>query len=103
MGTRVTVGALTDFPQGRGVAVKAGGRALAIFHMGDRILAVDDSCPHQRFPLWDGAVTGMVVTCRTHGSRFNLESGAVRRGPARRGIRSYPVHITDDTVEVELD
>ncbi len=103
MGTRVAVGKLADFPEGRGVAVKAGGRALALFHIGDRVLAIDDSCPHQRFPLWDGVVTGTAVTCRTHRSRFDLESGAVKRGPARKGVRSYPVHITENMVEVELD
>jgi nitrite reductase/ring-hydroxylating ferredoxin subunit len=103
MGTRVTVGKLADFPAGWGGAVKAGGKALSMFRLGVRVQAIDDFCPHQRFPLWDGMVRGMVVTCRTHGSRFNLESGAVQRGPARKGIRSYPVHITGDTVEVELD
>jgi nitrite reductase/ring-hydroxylating ferredoxin subunit len=48
-------------------------------------------------------VQGTVVQCRTHGSRFNLETGAVVRGPARKPVRTYPVYIVGETVEVEVD
>jgi len=103
MPTRISIGTLTDFPDGQGVAVIAGGRRLAIFHLGERFLAIDNVCTHNRIRLADGPVQNLVVTCRTHGSRFNLETGAVVKGPARKPVRTYPVHLVEENVEVEVD
>jgi anthranilate 1,2-dioxygenase ferredoxin subunit len=102
MATRVLIGTLSDFPEGRGVAVVAGGKRLAIFHLGERLFAIDNVCTHNRMRLADGPVQGTVVTCRTHGSRFNLETGAVVKGPARKPVGIYPVHMVGETVEVEV-
>ena len=103
MPTRIPIGTLADFPEGRGVPVIAGGKRLAIFHLDDRFFAIDNVCTHNRMRLADGPVQNLVVTCRTHGSRFNLETGVVVKGPARKPVRTYPVHIVDETIEVELD
>jgi len=103
MPTRISIGTLADFPDGQGVAVIAGGRRLAIFHLGERFFAIDNVCTHNRMRLADGTVQNLVVTCRTHGSRFNLETGAVVKGPARKPVRTYPVHLVEENVEVEVD
>lgn len=103
MSTRVSIGALADFPEGRGAALVAGGKRLAVFRLGERIFAIDNVCPHNRFPLADGRVQDLIVTCRTHGARFNLETGAVVRGPARKPVRTYPTYVVGQTVEVEVD
>lgn len=81
----------------------AGGKRLAVFRLGERVFAIDNVCTHNRLPLADGPVQGTVVTCRTHGSRFNLETGAAVRGPARKPVRTYPARIVGETVEVEVD
>src|SRR5258708_5253628 len=99
---RITVGALGEFPNGRGVGVRIGDRRLAVFRVGDAVYAIDDACPHRDFPLYDGTVNGLVVRCRTHGSCFNLATGALVRGPARRGVRTYRAAIVGDQIEVEL-
>jgi len=103
MSTRISIGTLADFPEGRGATVIAGGKRLAVFRLGLRIFAIDNVCTHNRSPLADGRLQGTVVTCRTHGARFDLETGAAVRSPARKPVRTYPVHIVGETIEVELD
>ncbi|HKA56179.1 MAG TPA: non-heme iron oxygenase ferredoxin subunit [Candidatus Binatia bacterium] len=103
MPARIPIGTLSDFPQGQGVPVTAGGRRLAVFRLGERFFAIDNVCTHNRMRLADGPVQGVVVTCRTHGSRFNLETGAVVKGPARKPVRTYPVFLVGETIEVEVD
>jgi len=99
----ITVGQLTNFPDGQGVGVVIAGRRLAIFRLGERLFAIDDACPHRGFPLNDGVVNGLMLRCRTHGSCFDLETGAVVRGPAAIGVRTYRVRIDGDSVVVEGD
>jgi len=38
-----------------------------------------------------------------HGSRFNLKTGAVITPPALQGVKSFPVRVTGNDVEVEID
>lgn len=95
---RIDIGADAEFPDGGGVAVVAGGRRLAVFRIGDRLYAVDNLCPHRRFPLHDGIIRELTVRCRTHGSCFRLDTGEVIRGPARHGIGTYCVEVIDGRV-----
>lgn len=98
----VNVGPVTDFPDQSGVAVRIGNRRVAVFRIGDEVFAIDDNCPHRNFPLRDGLINGETVRCRTHGSCFNLRSGAVIRGPARRAIHVYRATLVGDQIEVEI-
>jgi nitrite reductase/ring-hydroxylating ferredoxin subunit len=99
---RHEVGTIADFPEQQGVRVIVANRALAVFHVGADFFAIDDSCPHRRFPLNDGVVRGQTVQCRTHGSCFNLATGALERGPSRYGVNAYAVFIVGDRVEIEI-
>jgi len=98
----IVVGALANFPEGKGTAVQVGNRRLAIFRLEQRLFAIDDRCPHRGFPLHDGAISESTVRCRTHGSCFDLASGEVLRGPATKPPRAYPARTENDQVLVEL-
>lgn len=99
---RHVVGTIADFPEQHGVRVTIGPRVLAVFRIGARWFAIDDACPHRRFPLNDGIVHGHSVQCRTHGSCFALATGALERGPARTGVNAYAVFVVGDRVEVDI-
>jgi nitrite reductase/ring-hydroxylating ferredoxin subunit/uncharacterized membrane protein len=58
------------------------------------ITVVADRCSHRGGPLSDGTVDGGCVTCPWHGSRFDLATGAVRRGPA---VVGQPVYEVDES------
>jgi nitrite reductase/ring-hydroxylating ferredoxin subunit len=99
---RVVVASIADLPEQRGVALALGGLRVALFRLGARVFAVEDRCPHRGFPLHDGAVDGSTVRCRTHGSCFDLATGDLTRGPARRGVRVYPAYVVDGQVELDV-
>ncbi|HUI25003.1 MAG TPA: Rieske (2Fe-2S) protein, partial [Candidatus Kryptonia bacterium] len=99
---RVRIGNVADFPDQRGVAVSVGSLRLAVFRLGPAVFAVEDACSHRGFPLNDGSIVSGSVRCRTHGSCFNLRTGAVERGPAARAIVAYPAEIVGDQIEIAL-
>jgi nitrite reductase/ring-hydroxylating ferredoxin subunit len=98
----VDIGSLDDFVDGSGAAIRAGDRSLAVFRLAEEILAIENRCPHRGLPLHDGTLSGASVRCRTHGSCFDLRSGAVERGPASRGVFVYRVDVTAGRVRVEI-
>src|SRR5688572_24420819 len=60
------------------------------------LYAFDDTCTHTGCSLAEGKLDGTTVTCSCHGSQFDVTSGAVIRGPARRPVRSRLVQIRGD-------
>ena len=99
---RVPLGTLDGFPDGQGKPIVVAGRKIAIFRLGEQVYALHNACPHNRVPLSAGIVTGHTLICRAHGARFDLKTGTVLRGPARKPVRTYPVRHTGDTLEIEV-
>ena len=104
MGQFVKVGTKADFEDLEGgKLVEAGGQKIAIFDLGGNLYAVENTCPHRGGPLAEGITAGEEVICPWHGSRFNVKTGAVMTPPAQQGVKSFPVRITGDDVEVEIE
>ena len=99
----VKVGSRTEFEDlEAGKLVEAGGQSIAVFNVGGNYYAIENTCPHRGGPLAEGMMAGEEVIC-PHGSRFDVKTGSVLTPPARRGVRSFPVRINGDDVEVEVD
>jgi len=81
--------------------VNAGGRTLALFADDDRIVALDNRCPHMGFPLDRGTVKNGILTCHWHHARFDLASGGTFDLFAD-DVPTFPVEIRDGEVWVDL-
>lgn len=51
-------------------------------------------------PLCQGTLSGDVVQCPWHGSRFDVKSGKVVGGPAKKPVKQYKVHVDGEDIEV---
>ena len=100
----IRVTAVENLPLREGRAVTLGDREIALFNLGDRVLATDNQCPHQGGPLCDGIVTGESVVCPLHAWKVNLASGLVERPTHGKDhcVRTYPTRIQDGIVVVGL-
>jgi nitrite reductase (NADH) small subunit len=100
----IRVTALANIPAREGRAVQIGDREIAIFNLGDRLLATSSHCPHKGGPLCDGIITGASVVCPLHAWKVNLADGSVER-PAtekERCIETYPVRVDEGVVVVAV-
>lgn len=86
-----------------GKLVEANGQTIALFVVDGKYYAIENSCTHVGGPLAEGELEGDVVTCPWHGSRFNVKTGAVLAPPAPRGVKSFPVRVTGNDVEVQIE
>ena len=100
----IRVTALENLPLREGRAVVLGDREVALFNLGERVLATENQCPHQGGPLCDGIVTGESVVCPLHAWKVNLASGCVERPAAGKDhcVPTYPTRIEDGIVSVGL-
>ena len=85
--------ALADVPEGGGLVVgnPGGGKLLLVRTSATEVKAYNASCPHQ------GTVVdppqGGTVTCPNHGSTFDAATGALKGGPATRGLTAVSVKV----------
>jgi len=63
-------------------------------------VAFDDRCTHRGGSLAGGTMICGTVQCPWHGSQFAVRSGAVMAGPAKDGIRIYPVEDRDSVLRL---
>lgn len=79
------------------IAVKLRGKHVALFvHQGE-VLACNNRCPHEGYPLVEGALDAdCVLTCNWHNWKFDLKTGATVYGGDN--LRIYPVKVEDGVV-----
>ena len=100
----IRVTAVENLPLREGRAVQLGDREVALFNLGNRVLATNNRCPHQGGPLCDGIVTGDSVVCPLHAWKTNLATGKVERPATATDhcVETYPTRIEDGVVVIGL-
>lgn len=99
----IRIGRSTDVPPGQMRAFDVAGANVNVTSADGHLYAFDDTCTHAGCSLAKGKLDGTVVTCACHGSQFDVTSGAVRRGPARRPVRSWSVQVEGENLLVEAE
>lgn len=91
-----------DIPDTRAViAVTPGGRRIAVFRDGMRILAVDNECRHQNGPLGEGRIIDGCITCPWHGWQYDPATG-VSPPPYTEMIATHDARLADGRVFVRI-
>ena len=97
------VGKVDDIPEGKGIAVEAGRRTIAVFRVEGKLYAVANRCPHKGASLCDGEVMveDGIVRCPWHHWNWQLCDGKLEADP-RQGLRTYPIVLDGDDVVVTV-
>jgi 3-phenylpropionate/trans-cinnamate dioxygenase ferredoxin subunit len=88
---------VSTLPPGQSTTVTIDGREIAVFNVDGQVYATDDSCPHAGSSLGWGRLDGDVVTCRSHGLRFDVTTGKMIASDAW-GIETFPAKIEDGKI-----
>jgi nitrite reductase/ring-hydroxylating ferredoxin subunit len=91
----------SDVVEGKPFCAVAEGKKIAIFNVGGKYYAFDNSCTHRGGPLCKGKLSGDVVECPWHGSKFNVKTGEVVGGPAQKPLKQYKVKVVGEDIETE--
>jgi len=98
-GKYYNVAKVGEIPEGEGRPFEIDGQFVAVILDEGVYYAIEDACPHQGAPLWDGVVEAKTVMCNWHGWRFSLEDGRYLDGGTCK-VGTYPVRVEGDDVQV---
>ncbi len=99
---RHRVAGAAELPVGSMRSVDVAGEPVCLAHAeDDGFYAIGDICTHEFYFLSEGELWGLNVECPQHGSRFNLQTGAVTGLPAVIPATRYQVSVEDGDVYIE--
>jgi nitrite reductase/ring-hydroxylating ferredoxin subunit len=104
MGGWRTACRLSDLPPGGKVPVTVDGHELALLRRGADVFAFADACPHAQAPLSQmGVIEEDRLVCVLHGAAFDLATGESRNRLCEEPVRTYPVRVVDDMIQVLVE
>src|SRR5215813_11236355 len=91
-----------DLAEGEPLGVEVAGCSIALYDINGNLFATDNICTHAYARLSDGWLDGDLIECPLHAARFDVRTGKVLDPPATEDLKTYPVRLTGEEVEVKL-
>ena len=82
--------------------VNANGTPILLVNLSGTFYAIGNVCTHMGCPLSRGTLKGDTVQCACHGSVFNVKTGAVVRGLAKKPEPKYELEVSGDQILVRM-
>ena len=97
---------MDELPPGSVKIIHSGQVSVGVYNLDGRFYALEDRCTHDDGPLAEGEVEldadNAVVICPRHGARFDIRTGKALSLPAYEPAETFPVHVEDGLVKVEV-
>ena len=93
----------SELTPGEVLGVEVAGHSIALYDVDGSIFATDNICTHAYARLSDGWLDGELIECPLHAARFDVRTGKVLDPPATVDLKTYPVRVVDDEIQVRLD
>ena len=100
--TWVKVAPASKLSEGKMLGIEVGDLQIAVYNVEGQFYATDNVCTHALAVLTDGFLEGDVVECPLHAGCFNVKTGKGMGAPIMEDLRTYPVRVEADTIEVEI-
>jgi len=101
--TYVKICSIDTVPAGSLKSFQINGKEILIINDNGNLYCLQGRCAHAGAPLVEGTVDNQVLTCPWHGSKFNITSGELVKGPAKIGLKKYNLVINSDFVYGEIE
>jgi nitrite reductase/ring-hydroxylating ferredoxin subunit len=96
------VGNRAELGEGAMKGIELGDLQIAIYNVEGEIHATDNICTHAFALLTDGFLDGDVIECPLHGGCFKIKTGEGMGAPISEDIKTYPVRLSGDTIEINI-
>jgi len=89
-------------PKGKMIGAKIDETDVLLANLDGKIVALSNACTHAACRISAGELSGTIAECPCHGSKFDLLTGEVRKGPAAKPLKKYEVVIEGQKIMVRL-
>ena len=79
------------------------GHDIALCNVEGTYFATQDLCTHDGGPLGEGELWDYNIECPRHGGRFDVRTGQVTALPPMFPIKTFPVRVEGDEIQVAFE
>ncbi len=90
----IAVASMNDIVPGSMKNVQAGGQSVLIANVNGEYFAIGNICTHMGCKISAGILEAEKAQCPCHGSVFNVRTGEVIKGPAKKPEPSYKLKVS---------
>ena len=98
----VKIASTRDLKSGEMKSAETGGKEIVMANLDGKFHAIGNRCTHMSCMLSDGSVKDGNVRCPCHGSIFDLKTGNVVKGPAKKPEPVFQLKVEGDQVFVDI-
>lgn len=92
-----------NLAEGEVLGVLIAGKEIALYDLDGEVHATDDICTHAYAKLSDGWLDKGEIECPLHAGRFDVKTGKALCPPVTEDVKTYPVRIVSDEIQIKLD
>ena len=92
---------LSNIEEGKPISFIKNGQNLCVARVGNEVFAIEDNCSHQDAALSEGTQNGYKIECWLHSAEFDLRNGEALTPPAVSPVKTFPVKIKNNEIEIE--
>ena len=81
---------------------KVGDKRVLVVNLNGEFHAIGDVCMHMGCSLSNGTLNGENVICPCHGSTYDVRTGSVVRGPAKKPEPTFEVKADGDRIFLKV-
>ena len=97
----VTVGDMSEVPEGEVKAFDVSGAEIAVARVQGSLYGFSDICTHRQCNLSSGGeLDGFDIECECHGSMFDVRTGEVHNPPATEPLETYEVREVEGQIQI---
>ncbi|MDH5636479.1 MAG: non-heme iron oxygenase ferredoxin subunit [Candidatus Bathyarchaeota archaeon] len=97
----VKVAETTEVPPGKMKKVTVDGKEILIVDVEGKYYAIGNKCTHRGGDLSKGSLSGKVVKCPRHGAKFDVTTGEVATGPAKKSETTFEVRVEGKNILIK--
>ena len=98
----VKVASVKELMLGKMVSVEVDGKKVLVVNVEGKYYSIGNICTHMGCLLSNGVLNGDNIQCRCHGSVFDLKTGNVVKGPAKKSEPALQVKVEGDEIIVSF-
>ena len=97
----IKVAETTEVPPSKIKKVTVDGKEILIVDVEGKYYAIGNKCTHRGGDLSKGSLSGKVVKCPRHGAKFDVTTGEVATGPAKKSETTFEVRVEGKNILIK--
>jgi nitrite reductase/ring-hydroxylating ferredoxin subunit len=102
VGEYIKIAEIKDFLKNQLQVFNAKGQEILVINVEGEVFAIENRCPHMRYPLFFGSLEGDTLTCGFHSAKFNVKTGKSLGPVTSEPLKTFPVKIQNSSIFIEI-